>query len=260
MRNIVTICLLLLSLGAFAQGNNGQGREASNTFSTKHGMLKLIPIQHASHIWQWNGHTIWVDPSGDMSLFKGQPKPDLVLITDIHGDHMDKKLLDSMKLEGVALIAPSAVIDEIGEMPFSQIYRLGNGQSLFWRDIDIKAIAMYNLPEAEDAFHTKGRGNGYVLRFDDTKVYISGDTEDIPEMRQLRDVDVALVCMNLPYTMPVEQAVDGVLAFKPKVVYPYHYRGKPEWEDPEKFKKMVSEKTDKIEVRLGEWYPNKDKK
>jgi L-ascorbate metabolism protein UlaG (beta-lactamase superfamily) len=254
MRYLLTFCFLLLAAAVFTPAT---GQMANHTFNTERGALRLIPVQHASHIWQWNGLTIYVDPAGDSSLYAGHPKPDLILITDIHGDHLDQKLLGSMKLEGVALIAPQAVIEQADSLPFSQIYRLANSESLFWRDIDIKAVPMYNLPEADDAFHPKGRGNGYVLRFDDTKIYISGDTEGIPEMRQLRDIDVALVAMNLPYTMPVDQAADGVLAFKPKVVYPYHYRGRPDFSDVEKFKQMVNEKTDKVEVRLANWYPNR---
>jgi L-ascorbate metabolism protein UlaG (beta-lactamase superfamily) len=110
---------------------------------------------------------------------------------------------------------------------------------------------MYNLPEAPDAFHTKGRGNGYVLTIGGKNIYISGDTEDIPEMRSLTNIDIAFVCMNLPYTMDPTQAAQGVLAFKPKIVYPYHYRG----QDVNTFKTLVNEGNKNIEVRLREWYP-----
>ena len=117
--------------------------------------------------------------------------------------------------------------------------------------INIEAMPMYNLPEAADAFHTKGRGNGYVLTIGGKRVYISGDTEDIPEMRALKNIDIAFVCMNLPYTMDVNQAALGVVAFKPKVVYPYHYRG----QDVNIFKKLVNEADKNIEVKLVNWYP-----
>lgn len=109
---------------------------------------------------------------------------------------------------------------------------------------------MYNLPESPTAFHTRGRGNGYVLTIGGKKIYISGDTSDIPEMRSLKGIDIAFVCMNLPYTMDVKTAAGGVLAFKPKIVYPYHYRG----QDVNEFKKLVNAGDKNIEVRLRDWY------
>ena len=112
---------------------------------------------------------------------------------------------------------------------------------------------MYNLPEAATAMHTKGRGNGYVLTIGGKNVYISGDTADIPEMRNLKNIDVAFVCMNLPYTMDVKEAAQAVLAFKPKAVYPYHYRG----QDTNVFKSLVNAGDKAIDVRLRNWYPAK---
>ena len=116
---------------------------------------------------------------------------------------------------------------------------------------------MYNLREEALKFHTKGRGNGYVLTINEERIYFSGDTEDIPEMRNLKNIDKAFVCMNLPYTMTVESAADAVLAFKPKQVYPYHYRGTQGLSDVAKFKKIVNEKDTSIEVVQWNWYPNR---
>jgi L-ascorbate metabolism protein UlaG (beta-lactamase superfamily) len=121
--------------------------------------------------------------------------------------------------------------------------------------IDILAIPMYNLPESDDAKHVKGRGNGYLLNLAGKSIYISGDTADIPEMRNLNDIDIAFVCMNLPYTMDINQAASAVLDFKPKIVYPYHYRGRPEISDTEAFGKLVNAENKDIEVRLRNWYP-----
>jgi L-ascorbate metabolism protein UlaG (beta-lactamase superfamily) len=112
---------------------------------------------------------------------------------------------------------------------------------------------MYNLSPERQGFHAKGRGNGYLLTLGGARIYISGDTEDIPEMRALKNIDAAFVCMNLPYTMDVEAAADAVLEFKPKVVFPYHYRGKGGMSDLEEFRSLVA-KDPKIEVRLLEWY------
>ena len=119
---------------------------------------------------------------------------------------------------------------------------------------------MYNLRDEALKFHTKDRGNGYVLTLGDERVYISGDTEDIPEMRKLKDIDIAFVCMNLPYTMTVESAASAVLDFKPKQVYPYHYRGTKGLSDVGKFKDIVNDADPEIEVIQLDWYPNRGSK
>lgn len=106
----------------------------------------------------------------------------------------------------------------------------------------IQAIPMYNLPESPESRHIKGRGNGYILTIDNTRIYISGDTEDIPEMRALKNIDIAFICMNLPYTMDIHQAASAVLEFKPKIVYPYHYRGRPDMSDTAAFKQIIQKK------------------
>lgn len=113
---------------------------------------------------------------------------------------------------------------------------------------------MYNLPESEDSRHPKGRGNGYILTLGNQNVYISGDTSGIPEMRDLRNIDIAFICMNLPYTMDIHEAAEAVLDFKPKVIYPYHYRGSNGLSDIEEFKNLISKSSNTIEVRLKEWY------
>ena len=118
----------------------------------------------------------------------------------------------------------------------------------------ITAIPMYNLPETAESRHPRGRGNGYVISMGGKNIYLSGDTGDIPEMRKLEDIDVAFICMNLPYTMDVDHAASGVLAFKPRIVYPYHYRGQNGLSDVERFKTLVNQGNKKIEVRLRDWY------
>ena len=132
---------------------------------------------------------------------------------------------------------------------------IANGEEVELDNVLIKGIPMYNLPESPDAFHPKGRGNGYELTMGGERIYISGDTQGIPEMRALKNIDVAFVCMNLPYTMDVDEAADAVVAFKPKVVYPYHYRGTDGFSDVKKFKALVQAKDPAIEVRLVDWYP-----
>ncbi|MER2998376.1 MBL fold metallo-hydrolase [Pontibacter populi] len=232
----------------------------ADMIKTEKGQLKIQPITHGSLVLQWNGKTIYVDPYGGAELYKGVAKPDLILITDIHGDHLDAKTLDALDTKKAVIVAPQAVADQIPEKYKNQVKVISNGQSINEMGIPIAAIPMYNLPETDDSKHPKGRGNGYILNIGGKNIYISGDTEDIPEMRALENIDVAFVSMNLPYTMDINQAASAVLEFKPKVMYPYHYRGTEGLADVDAFKKMVNEQDKNIDVRLRNWYPMEAKK
>ncbi len=222
---------------------------------TKRGKLKIQPILHGTVVLTWDNKTIYVDPYGGVDAFKGIAAPDLILITDIHGDHLDLKTLDAIDTQKATIIAPKAVGEKLPGNLKSNLVVLSNGQTTTQFDIKIHAIPMYNLPESPDSRHTKGRGNGYILTIGGKRVYLSGDTSDIPEMRKLKRIDVAFVCMNEPYTMDINQAASAVLDFKPKVVYPYHYRGPDGLSDVEAFKKLVAEGNNAIDVRLRNWYP-----
>jgi L-ascorbate metabolism protein UlaG (beta-lactamase superfamily) len=216
-----------------------------DTFQTSAGPVTLTPIKHASFTLQAGGKIIYIDPSPE-ALFSGRPKADLILITDIHGDHMDPGAVSQLKKDGTHIIAPAAVAKTITDLEV-----LANGQQTTWGGWSIEAVPMYNLkrgPTPGKLYHDKGRGNGYILTYGGKRFYIAGDTEGIPEMRNLKNIDVAFVPMNLPYTMPPEEAADAVKAFHPKIVYPYHYRGS----DIKKFEADVSGTG--IEVRLRAWY------
>ncbi|MCF2489459.1 MBL fold metallo-hydrolase [Dyadobacter sp. CY347] len=248
MKATFALLFLLISAPLWAQ------LPAADDLATSKGPLKIQPLNHATMALTWAGKTIYVDPYGGAKTFKGIAAPDLILISDIHGDHFDPKTLDSLDLSKAIIVAPKAVIDMMSEKLKAKAVEVNNGQTISKLDISIMAIPMYNLPEAADAKHTKGRGNGYVLKFSDKTIYISGDTAGIPEMRALKNIDAAFVCMNLPYTMDVPEAASAVLDFKPKIVYPYHYRGQNGLSDTEAFKKLVNAGDKKIEVRLRDWY------
>jgi len=242
MKNLLslTICYFLLGY-AFA---------ISDTLHTSNGPVIITPIIHGSLILEHNGKTIYIDPYSGAEKYQQMRTPDLILITDIHGDHMDKKTLAELNTDNATFLVPQAVKEQLGDMNFSDIHAIANGETSQWESIRIEAIPMYNLPESEESRHPKGRGNGYIITFGDKRIYVSGDTEGIQEMRQLQNIDIAFVCMNMPYTMDIDQAADAVLDFKPKIVYPYHYRGS----DVESFKRMIESETDKIDVRLRAWY------
>ncbi|WP_422004987.1 MBL fold metallo-hydrolase [Roseivirga pacifica] len=248
----IKLTFLLLFLGGIL---TAQELTEPDFISTNKGELKIQPVTHGSLVLEWDGKIIYVDPYGGANLYEGLKAPDYILITDIHGDHLNPATLNEVATSNAKIYVPQAVYDQMPEDLKSQANVVSNGASRKVDGFTITAIPMYNLPESEDAFHTKGRGNGYVLGLGGKKVYISGDTEDIPEMRRLKNIDIAFVCMNLPYTMTVDAAADAVLAFKPKTVYPYHYRGTEGLSDVNKFKSTVNEGNKSIDVKLKNWYP-----
>lgn len=218
-------------------------------FSTSAGAVRITPIQHATLMIEAGGKVIHVDPwsSGN---YDGLPAADLILITDIHGDHMDPKILPKVQKAGTVILAPEAVAKTVTTATV-----IRNGESKTIGAWTIEAVPMYNLkrgPEPGKLFHDKGRGNGYVLTYGGKRFYISGDTEGVPEMRALKNIDVAFVCMNLPYTMTVDEAADAVKAFHPRVIYPYHYRGTQGMSDTKAFAQALAGTG--IDVRQIDWY------
>jgi L-ascorbate metabolism protein UlaG (beta-lactamase superfamily) len=230
-------------------------RVAADKISASKGDIEIQPLVHATMMIKWNNKIIYVDPYGGKKMFEGLAKPDIILITDIHPDHMNTATLDSIETSGATFVVPHDVEKQLPDKFKKNITAMKNGTKTEVKGISIEAIPMYNLPEEPDSKHTKGRGNGYILELGGKRIYISGDTEDIPEMRKLKNIDVAFVCMNLPYTMDINQAASAVLEFKPKIVYPYHYRGKDGLSDTEGFKKLVNEGDKQIDVRFRNWYP-----
>ncbi len=223
--------------------------------TTTAGTLTVTPVLHSTMVMAFNGKTIFVDPYGGVLKFAGFGNPDLILITDIHGDHLNKDTLNALKTDNTTFIVPRAVQKKMEGINAREVLVLENGATRTWSGIGIEALPMYNLPESKDAYHTKGRGNAYILTFADKRLYLSGDTGDIPEMRALRDIDYAFICMNLPYTMGIEQAADAVLAFRPRVVYPFHYRNADgTFSDVNAFKALVNKGNPSIDVRLRDWY------
>jgi L-ascorbate metabolism protein UlaG (beta-lactamase superfamily) len=241
MRLTLTLACSIFALLSFVHAAT-----ATQTFPTSAGPVKITPLNHASTLIEAAGKTIYLDPAGPVK-FDGSAKADLILITDIHGDHMDPASVAALSKPGTEIFSSPAVAKTV-----TAAKPIANGESKTWQGWTIEAIPAYNLkrgPGPGKLFHDKGRGNGYVLTYGGTRFYFSGDTECVPEMRALKNIDVAFVCMNLPYTMPPDEAADAVKAFHPKIVIPYHYRGS----DLTVFQKAL-EGTG-IEVRLLEWYP-----
>mgnify|MGYP000654594645 CR=1 FL=1 len=226
--------------------------EPADVFSSEAGDIAVHPVSHASVVLETPAGTIYVDPVGDASAYADLPAPDLVLITHEHGDHYNADTLSALVADGTVMITNPAVLGMLPEALKAKASAIGNGETAEFNGVGIDAIPAYNTTEGRTDFHPQGRDNGYVLDFEGFRVYISGDTEDIPEMRALENIDLAFLCMNLPFTMDVRQAASAVKEFQPTYVYPYHYRGRDDGtQDPEEFASLVG---DAAEVKMGDWY------
>jgi len=245
MNRILIICAVLIFLFALTVLSHVDAA-APQIFSTSAGPVKITPIYHASTLIEAGGKVIYLDPAKP-AKFTGMPKADLILISHIHGDHLDPESIKEISKADTEILATPTVVQTV-----TSAKAISNGETKSWQGWTIEAVPAYNLkrgPAAGQLFHPKGRDNGYILTYGGKRFYFSADTEGILEMRALKNIDVAFVCMNLPYTMPPEEAADAVKAFHPKIVIPYHYKGS----DLSVFKNAL-EGTG-IEVRLLDWYP-----
>lgn len=259
MKNFLRLCIaviIILALYVIVKPDTPDTEEVVDINSeVTAALVEVYPISHATMALNWEDHLIYVDPVGGAEQFALYGTPDLILVTDIHGDHFNLETLQDIAGEESVLIVPEVVAEELPIELFERSVVLSNDELVTLFGITITAIPMYNLPESDDSRHTKGRGNGYVLEHDGYRVYIAGDTADIPEMRALTDIDLAFVPMNLPYTMTVDAAADAVIEFAPRMVYPYHYRGQDGLSDVERFKELVNAGNPAVEVILADWYP-----
>ena len=210
------------------------------TVKTDKGDVVIHAVHHGTVYLEADNKVLWVDPYAEGKL-EDKPKADFVLVTDIHPDHFDQKGIDAVKQDGTKIMAPKVVTEKLAGAE-----TIANGEKKPFGPFEVEAIPMYNEkrgPEAGKLYHDKGRGNGYVVSYGKKRFYFSGDTECIAEMKALKDIEVAFVCMNLPYTMTPEEAGECVAAFKPKTLVPYHYRG----QDPMTLEGLVRDAGVKLE-------------
>jgi len=210
------------------------------------GDISIQPINHATLQIVHASHVITIDPVAAAGTFAGLAAPTLILVTDIHGDHLDPATVARLKTPATKIVAPAQAAARL-----EGAVVMANGETKTIDGVTIEAVPMYNVtrgPSPGQLFHDKGRGNGYVLTIGGKRIYIAGDTEGVPEMRALKNIDVAFIPMNLPYTMPPAEAAEAVKAFAPKIVYPYHYRGS----NLDEFANAL--KGTGIDVRVRDWY------
>ena len=194
---------------------------AADTIKTSQGNLTITCVGHASLMMEFKGMMIHIDPFSRAGDYATMPKADLALITHHHGDHLDLGAIEAIKTEGTIV-----VLTELSskKLPNGQIMKNGDIKTI--KGLKIEAVPAYNIKHQRSAgnpYHPKGEGNGYVITFGDKRVYIAGDTENIPEMKNLKDIAVAFLPVNTPYTMDGEMAKAAALSFMPKIIYPYHF-------------------------------------
>ncbi|MEW6333662.1 MAG: MBL fold metallo-hydrolase [Thermodesulfobacteriota bacterium] len=210
---------------------------------TAGGDLEITFIGHASLMFRFGGKVIYNDPVGQYGDFSGLPKADLILAAHEHGDHFDLETIGKISKEGTKVVMTPLCADKL---PGGIV--LKNGESATVDGIPVEAVPAYNLVHMRSPgvpYHAKGLGNGYVLTFGGTRVYIAGDTENIPEMKGLGSIDVAFLPMNLPYTMTPEMTADAARMVKPRILYPYHTTDT----DTSKLQPLLKDETG-IEVRI----------
>jgi L-ascorbate metabolism protein UlaG (beta-lactamase superfamily) len=229
----------------------GLAQEAGgDAYPSADGDIVVHPVEHASLVLAAPGMVIYVDPVGGAEAYAGLPPADLILVTHEHQDHFDAATLGGLAGEARLLTNP-AVHGMLPAELQARATAIANGESTTADAVEIVAVPAYNTTPDRLQYHPQGRDNGYVLTIGGTRVYVAGDTEDIPEMRALSGIDLAFVPMNLPYTMDVAQAADAVAAFAPGVVYPYHYGESNTTE----FAALVGQSGAATEVVLRDWYP-----
>ena len=217
-----------------------------DTIQTSSGPLIIVPIRHASILFVFNNMAIYIDPTSD-GYYEGLPKANFILVTHGHPDHLDDKQIRGLKADSTSIVTPPDLAQATGAA-----WSMKNGDTHWFGSFMVEAVPAYNLvrgPAPGQLYHPKGQGNGYVFTFGDKRIYVSGDTECTPEMKALKNIDIAFVCMRLPYTMPPAEAAACIKAFQPKIIYPYHYQTS----NLDELKSTLKDQA-AIDVRIRDWY------
>ena len=239
MNRITFSIVVLLFLFIFSQ-TTLIGTPKMDKFTFGEDNLNIHFIGHGTLMLDFNGTIIHIDPVKQFGDYDSKPKADIILITHAHGDHLDIDAISKITKNDTKLI--------LNQDAFSKVNKgivLTNGKSFKIKNINIKAVPAYNTTEGRDKYHPKGRDNGYVLTLGNKQIYIAGDTEDIPEMKNLKNIEIAFLPMNQPFTMTPEQVVNAVKIIKPKILYPYHFGDT----DLSKLQKLM-ENIKNVELRL----------
>jgi L-ascorbate metabolism protein UlaG (beta-lactamase superfamily) len=243
--NIQLLVMLIMTMAIFPALNAKNEAYASDTFKTKHNHeVKITFIKHGSLQIAYDNFLIQVDPVSMFADYSTFPKADVILITHEHEDHLDPKAIDALTKEKTVLVMNESSAKKSGNAK-TKIMKNGDKMELP-NQITLEAVPAYNTTPGREQFHPRSRDNGYILTIDGLRIYIAGDTEDIPEMKNLKNIDVAFLPVNQPYTMTVAQVVNAAKMFSPKVLYPYHFGNT----DVKPLEELLKDSV--IEVRLRE--------
>jgi len=240
IRAIVTFaCAVIAAVAPL----NAAEQFQKDTIGTSAGNVEITFVGHGTLMLRWGNRIIHVDPWSNLPGFRELPVADLILVTHHHGDHLDTAAINMVRTSSTVLLLTAKCAEQVG---WGTVMNNGDVKSVF--GLTVEAVPAYNLVHKRPdgaPFHPKGEGNGYVLTIGHTRIYIAGDTENTPEMEALRNIDVAFLPMNLPYTMTPEMVAEAAKAFRPKILYPYHYSQT----DPLKLLPLLKD-TKGIEVRI----------
>jgi L-ascorbate metabolism protein UlaG (beta-lactamase superfamily) len=219
MRPFPWFAIVLVAIAAVAAAQ--QASFQTDTIKTASGDLQTSFLGHSSLMFRYGEAVVHVDPVSQYGDYAALPKADLILVTHEHGDHLDVKAIEAVRKDTTIIIGTAKCAAQVPGMTV-----MGNGETRTVGALRIEAVPAYNVVNTRptgEPFHAKGDGNGYVITFGDKRVYIAGDTENVPEMKALKNIDIAFLPMNLPYTMTPEMVADAAKAIAPRILYPYHY-------------------------------------
>jgi len=216
--------------------------------ATEAGAAIVRPVNHASFVISWNGLMIYNDPVEGAAPYRSFARADIILVSHTHGDHFNADTLRAVRATNGVILAPRAMTNGLILALRTNTITLTNGESVTVRGVTVEAVPAYN------GNHTRGTGNGYVMTLGGKRFYMSGDTGDVAEMRALQNIDAAFLCMNIPFTMNVASAASAARDFKPRILYPYHYRNQDgTFADLNQLKRLIGPEAG-IEVRVRKWY------
>lgn len=242
MKKIISLLTVIMSVNAMATINY-----PTETITTKDGTpIKITMFKHASLAIDYEGMEIYIDPVTNVANtqidYSNLPKADYILVTHEHWDHLDPKAIEELSKPSTKIILNATAEKQLGKGEI-----MANNEEKQLKDgVILESVPAYNTTPGREKFHPKGNGNGYVLNFDGTRIYIAGDTEDIPEMANLKNIELAFLPVNQPYTMTLDQAEHAALMIKPKILIPYHFGDTP----IEELKQKLDKDNSGIEVKI----------
>jgi L-ascorbate metabolism protein UlaG (beta-lactamase superfamily) len=243
MKNSILIMLLFMAPVA----NPVSGQFEHDVIETSAGELTMYFVGHGTLMFTFNDLVIHIDPVSREADYAALPDADLILVTHQHGDHLDINAIRELQKSGTEIVMTQKCLDQLEDF---DARAMKNGDRHAIHGIGVEAVPAYNIEHLRPdgtPFHPRGEGNGYVLTFGNTRVLIGGDTENVPELKKLKGIEVAFLPMNLPYTMDPEMVADAALAMRPRILYPYHFGNT----DPQELVQLLKEEDD-IEVRIRE--------